>query len=378
MKKTLSHPERRPRGFTLLEVLIAFAVLGLGLIMIAAIFPAALLEHSRTVDRSRALDLAANAEALLHNRIDPTRLYVNSADLAAGFDSPWYAIPFHNMTADRAPTNLPNGGLSGWDNARDYPHNVNAPTRTQRYYAAINNTPNFVNAPQLFGLDYLSDRVLPITDELANTATNRLVWHGFYRTTASGTRHFAIAVCKQRQNDEFARQRLDVADASTQSTPYEVPRVLQQDIFGSVATPRTRFPVPWRVNVCRSPNSQLLYIPRIQENAAFQNFMNDAIPLARLAPRGSKLLIQGRTYNTSGSGVLDFPGGRILTVSDTGTPAGGATDNTIQILEDISDIPAYDLNADGFTFDVWLFPPPIVGQNSFENEPPVLEWKVSL
>ncbi len=369
MIRTLSRIRPVRRGFTLLEVMIAFAVLGIGLIMVAAIFPAALLEHSRTIDQSRALDEAAKAETMLHNRINPKRLYVDNVALANGFDSPWYAIPFHNMTVGATPLDLDGDGVqdNGWDNALYPPLPRGTPYPTQTFYAGLNNTPTFANPVQLFGLDYLSDTVLPRTDEIANASNNRLVWHGFYRTTASGTRHFAVAVCKQRQNKNFARQDIS---ATLPADRYGNPKVDQRqlndianDTGGPSVLSRTRFPVPWRVTVGRLPNSKTLTIP---------NLLADGTPLARLAPRGAKLLIQGRTYTNQGGGVLDFPGGRVLTVLDT----DGL--NKIQILEDISDIEAFDVGNEGFRFDVWLFPPSIVGQNGFENESPVLEWKVSL
>lgn len=373
MTSTLSTTIRRPRrGFTLLEVLIAFAVLGLGLIMIAAIFPAALLEHSRTVDRSRAQDLATDAESLLHNRIDPRRLYVNNLDLANGYDSPWYAIPSHNMGVSNLPVVIDtNGNVSAWDNAVYPPTDVTKPFPTEIYYAGLNGTPPYANPVQLFGLDYLSDIVLPRTNEIVNTASNRLVWHGFYRTMASGTRHFAVAVCKQRQNKEYARQAITFPFPEDRN--YTDPRILNVDLLnatnGSVIpvpdNGRTRFPVPWRVTVGRLPNSQVLTIPGL-------TIVNIGTALAKIAPRGSKLLIHGRTRTISGSGVLDFPGGRVLTVVDTDSL------NRVQVLEDISDIQAYDATGEGFSFDVWMFPPPIVGKSSFENESPIIEWKVSL
>ncbi|MCA9256815.1 MAG: prepilin-type N-terminal cleavage/methylation domain-containing protein, partial [Phycisphaerales bacterium] len=233
MNATLSHMKRRPRrGFTLLEVTIAFAVLGLGLIMIAAIFPAALLEHSQTVDRSRALDLATNAETLIHNRVDPRKLYVDNVALASGFDSPWYAIPFFNMDAT-GPVAIVNGRETSWDNAI-YPrfdHDSDPTTPnvypTQVYYSQLNNTPisYFVNLPQLFGVDYLSDTVLPRTADLSAASTNRLMWQGFYRTMASGTKQYSIAVCKIRQNKQYARQVVSSVDA------YANPRILDADLM---------------------------------------------------------------------------------------------------------------------------------------------------
>jgi len=185
----------------------------------------------------------------------------------------------------------------------------------------------------------------------------RLFWQGFYRTMASGTRHFAVAVCRVSQNDVFARQDPTLTD------PYGNPGALMDDLAGTGSI-TTRFPVPWRVTVARRPGSQILTMPNIAS-------ANAATALGKLAPRGSKMLIHTRSYANTGGGVLDFPGGRILTVVDTDGR------NSVQILEDMSDIQAYDPSGDGFRFDVWVFPPHVTG-GAFSNEPPVLEWKVSL
>ncbi|MCA9256863.1 MAG: hypothetical protein KDA33_14540, partial [Phycisphaerales bacterium] len=128
---------------------------------------------------------------------------------------------------------------------------------------------------------------------------------------------------------------------------------------------RTQYPTPWRVTVGRLPNSQILTIPGL-------TIPNIGTALAKLAPRGAKILIHGRSYTNTGGGVLDFPGGRVLTVVDTDGR------DRVQVLEDIGDIEAYDPSGEGFRFDVWVYPPPIVGKRSFQGESPVIEWKVSL
>ena len=331
----------RVRGFTLLETLIAFGVLGIGLVMLAAIFPAALVEHRRTIDRSRAMDLATKAEVMLHSRINPRALYVDNVTLANGFDSPWYALPTVNM---------PDGftGVQGsWEDG----------LQTRAYFAALNLTPPGANPIQLFGTDLTTDRVLPRFNEDMDRGRHRLSWQGFYRTMASGTRHFAIAVCRISSSDVFARQDEGLAD------PFGDPGARMTDLGGN-GNHLVRFPAPWRVTVGRKPGSQILTIPNIAT-------VDAATTLAKLAPRGSKLHIHGRSYTNTGGGVLDFPGGRILTVVDTDGR------NAVQILEDMSDIEAYDASGEGFRFDVWVFPPHISG-GAFSNEPPVIEWKVSL
>lgn len=56
---------RRPRGFSLVEILIALAILAVGLVSVFALFGAATMTHRRGVDHTNVglLSLAALAEA---------------------------------------------------------------------------------------------------------------------------------------------------------------------------------------------------------------------------------------------------------------------------------------------------------------------------
>jgi len=367
------------RGFTLLEMTVAVGVLGVGLIMVAAFFPAALLEHQRTVDDARALNLSAKAEAMLHNRLNPEQLYVDQFALAAGFDSPWYALPFVNMRVlpDITATNI----RREWD-----PANVNTavgncldPDVTQVYYNLLNNIPIppanpcvQPNPVQLFGLDYLTDRVLPRTAARVQEEADRLAWYGFYRTLASGKRDYAAVICKPRKDRQYAVQ--DLSD--TPENNFGTPRVRIEN-----PTVNRFFPVPWRVTVGRIPGTNIL---------ANQNVANilGGVNIDSLAPRGSKIMLHGRARTFTGGGVLDFPLGRILTVVEASPPGGVDTRSRIRILEDISDIPAFDPAGEGFRFDIWVFPPAVSIRTTaggspgitpvFEDESPVLRWKVGL
>lgn len=367
------------RGFTLLEMTVAVGVLGVGLIMVAAFFPAALLEHQRTVDDARALNLSSKAETMLHNRLNPDLLYVDQFALAAGFDSPWYAIPFVNMRV--RPDNTITNNRREWD-----PTNVNGalgncldPDVTQVFYNLLNNVPIPATNPcaqpnpvQLFGLDYLSDRVLPRNAARVQEDADRLAWYGFYRTLASGKRDFAAVVCKPRKDRQYAVQ--DLSD--TPENNYGTPRV-------RIETPTVNrfFPVPWRVTVGRIAGTNVL---ANQNNATVPGGVN----IDALAPRGSKIMLHGRARTFSGGGVLDFPLGRILTVVEASPPGPGDNRSRIRILEDISDIPEFDPSGDGFRFDIWVFPPAVNLRTTasgspavvpvFEDESPVLRWKVGL
>ena len=59
-------------GFSLLEMMIAIAVLGIGLVMVAAIFPVALDQHRRSADETLALQHAYQGRAIIRAKIEPT------------------------------------------------------------------------------------------------------------------------------------------------------------------------------------------------------------------------------------------------------------------------------------------------------------------
>lgn len=60
----------RPIGFTLVEVLMATVILALGLIGVAAVFPAVIAQQKRADDLTQAVSAAAGGEAVLSSRMD--------------------------------------------------------------------------------------------------------------------------------------------------------------------------------------------------------------------------------------------------------------------------------------------------------------------
>jgi Tfp pilus assembly protein PilV len=62
------------RGFSFAEVLFAVAVLGIGFIMVAAIFPAAILQTQAAIDETVGTTVARNggAQIALNNRMNRT------------------------------------------------------------------------------------------------------------------------------------------------------------------------------------------------------------------------------------------------------------------------------------------------------------------
>ncbi len=305
---------RRQCGFSLIETSIAISILGLGLLMMAAIFPFALTQHRQSADRAQALDLVSQAEAMLHNRLNAEALWFDPSFLDDGVDSPWNVLPMANIDVNVT---------GNWVDLTNYSAELNGRAPLPANFSEL----------QLLGTDILSDRIVPINDAQAAKAAMRLAWIGFYRQMANGTRAYTAAICKQQRNQVFLRQFVDTSLPIT-------------DRFRDPATTglRLRLPAPWRVTVSRQPGTQIL-------------FNNPTVPatqlgLAQLAPRGSKIMILG--FPVGGA-----PAGRILTVAET------EGSNRILILEDLGNIT--------FDFDVWLFPPAPGARHS-----PLLEWKVSL
>src|SRR5262245_59888091 len=185
----------RARAFSLLEGAVALTILGIGLIMIAAIFPVALSQHRDSVDLARASELATKSGAVLKARFSDTSLWTNS-DPSVN-PSQWYMLPVPSLAA----------GAATWDGMANYGNLINR-------YRAID-APS-TNPPVLTAMDILSDRLAPFstaiplspfTDDEFGVAANRGVWFGFYRKLDTLTT-FAAAVCKQRRGQTFAEQDL--------------------------------------------------------------------------------------------------------------------------------------------------------------------------
>ncbi|MEK6644604.1 MAG: prepilin-type N-terminal cleavage/methylation domain-containing protein [Planctomycetota bacterium] len=354
------------RAFSLLETSIAVAILGVGLIMVAAVFPVALSQHQSSTDQAAALELVSKAEALLEARINKNLLYV-PASVLAGTDSPWYMLPTMSIKV----------GAPAWD---VMPQPYTFPPTTSLYanlisgFNAATNHGNIfgflptVDYPSIplfsqrqtfpFGLDQLSDHTItPIGDEALQEAPNRLIWYGFYRRLANGTFRYAVVVCKQRRGQVFSEQDMSVVDSSlppAYQMPFNVPTGL---------VPDRRLPVPWRVTVGYFGGHQIT-------NRPISPVLGSASPLSQLAPVGAKVMIQGTSYPNGVNSIL-VPAGRVLTVSRI------VDDTTVEVVEDISDLPGLLLNGTGTPFDVWVVPPAVEGALS-NKESPVLLWRANL
>ncbi|MFQ5424850.1 MAG: prepilin-type N-terminal cleavage/methylation domain-containing protein [Phycisphaerae bacterium] len=338
----------RRRGLSLLELMIAVGILGVGLIMVAAIFPVAITQHKENIEHARAIELINKAKAVLHSRFDGSQLWVNP-NLSAGQDSPWYTLPVANLEV----------GATTWDamlvGGLNYADRVNGVAGT----GGLGGQPsgNFVAGLIIAGLDPLSDRLAPnptmspFADSEFMEVPNRFAWIGFYRHLATGTFQFAAAICKQSRNDRFVQQNVFSIPGAATATG-----VLR------------RLPVPWRVTVgYNAPTNRLLSLAVATEG------------IGELAPRGSRIMIAGWVGNPA----FTVPTGRVLTVTsvyDSFNSSGNANPNpkAIEVLEDIRDLP----DGSVATFDVWVFPPPVVGGNAsdarFGKDSPLVEWKMNL
>ncbi|HUW83010.1 MAG TPA: prepilin-type N-terminal cleavage/methylation domain-containing protein [Phycisphaerae bacterium] len=84
-------------GFSLLEMMIAIAVLGIGLVMVAAIFPVALDLHRRSADETLALQHAYQARAIIRAKIAPTLTDPTNTLLPHNTKGQFFVVPFQSL-----------------------------------------------------------------------------------------------------------------------------------------------------------------------------------------------------------------------------------------------------------------------------------------
>ncbi len=360
-------PAARRPGISLLECTIAFTILGVGLIMVAAVFPVALSQHQASTDQARVIEMVSKADAMIRAKVDPSSLWVHPDYLPpggalVGLDSPWYLLQSVNLSR----------GQDCWD---AMPQGVGP---TQEFYANLIDGDNPVdafpgNATVFLGLDVISDKLAPFTamrggsacsttgfgwllpsaspftDEEFMEAPNRLAWYGFYRRRASGATEYAVAVCKQRRGQLFAEQDVTRPSATSDLAGFQTDR---------------RLPVPWRVLVAWP-------IGNVLTNAPDGVLLQGTIGLSVLAPVGTKIMVRGGV-DSNAAPVPTVAAGTVLTVTDV------IDDHTLEFTGDVSGLPLYNFAPGQFVaFDVWLFPP-AVGGAAVDVHSPLLDWKVPL
>ncbi len=348
LKSRMNH-----KSFTILELTIAIGILGIGLIMIAAIFPVALFQHSRNLDQLRSTQITGKAKAHI-SRLSSMDLWVDPIHEVGGqlvhLNSPWYLIPY---------TNLPIGS-DKWDAMI-----ISVPWAPNETYADVinglvdNNANISGNAARghiLTSIDIFDDRVAgnpndPIhhfTENQLMEQSNRFMWFGFYKHLAIGINTYGFVICKHIRGS-YAEQNLT---------------------FGTFAYAQTtklrHIPVPWRVTVAYDRKSKRIF-----------NHSTDDEGLGELAPPGSRFIIHGST-NPPG---VDVPTGCGLTVSnvfDTVTSNGNVLPDP-RAIEFIEDYFLPDFVTTGVAFDIWVFPPPVIGLSpdvQFGRKSPVFRWQM--
>ena len=375
---------RRP-AFSLLEIMIAIGVLGIGLIMVAAIFPIALTQHRDSIEKSRSLDMLNKAEALLRSRIDASRLTSDSF-VQPGSDSPWYMLPMANLTVN-------SNGLNAWDRmpaTTPYfnPIELNPALAEFGIYANCLNgcrpaltfgatdlgfAANAFSWTGMPSLEQLSDRkapsidsLSPMTDSEFQSLENRFAWVGFYRRLAGGATRYTVAVNRILRDERYAEQDMTTLGVAGPG-------------FGPQAggNPR-RLPVPWRLTVGYDPVAKRMF--------------NTAAPegLGELAPPGARIMIGGLVWRNAPSlfTMPTAPAGRIFTVTNVfdNTNDGIENPNIVDFLEDPTGLPTFDIVNDPpeeqYSFDIIVFPPPFVDVNGtnvrFARKSPLIQWKVNL
>ncbi len=377
--------------------MIAIGVLGIGLIMVAAIFPVALTQHKDSIEKSRSLDMLDKAAALIAARIDAGNLWVATPpaammanppadDVKPGADSPWYMLPTSNLPVngtvwDRMPANSPLFSPlepSGLVEYGIYSNCLNLCRNANTY--GFSDSGQRGNAYSWFAipsLELLSDRKAPLNDSLSpmddaafQSIENRFAWVGFYRKMAGGSTRSAVAVNRILRNERYAEQDM-------MSLGSGGPGFMPQGGGNSLR----RLPVPWRVTVGYDPNTKRLF--------------NTANPegLGELAPPGSKIMVGGFVWRNAlvlppAPAMPIAPAGRILTVTNVydNTNDGTENPNLVDFLEDPAGLPTFDALNDPadqqYFFDVIVFPPPVVdiigGNLRFGRKSPLIQWKVNL
>jgi len=79
-------------GFTLIEVLVATIILSLGLIGIAAIFPAVIVQQQRSNDQAQSVSVSLSAEAALSNRLSALGSSIRHPGRGLPYEDGWVRI----------------------------------------------------------------------------------------------------------------------------------------------------------------------------------------------------------------------------------------------------------------------------------------------
>jgi len=212
------------RAFSLLEIMIAIGILGIGLVMVAAIFPVALDQHRRSTDDVMGNLVAANAEAYLGGLAKP-------AELLGG--ALVHAYPF--VTLDATATRFDLGGANG------YIDEINGKLGGIRGSGSPPSWISFATRDIIYPVPSEARIPLPASFTALLDEQTRYVWLAFARGGGATTGNaYIVFVCRRRPGQQFARQNLSQLSSSKSVEPL---------IGGDLS-----LPVPWQFDVETVPD----------------------------------------------------------------------------------------------------------------------------
>ncbi|MGC8561467.1 MAG: type IV pilus modification PilV family protein [Phycisphaerae bacterium] len=124
--KNLSAAHRRHAGFSMIEILFAIAILALGLLMIAAVFPVAIKWTQQDANKTIGQIIANNAIGIIETKYNASNLTGISTNLAP--------LPGIVTTGTTAGTLTLNDRTYEFGSYSPYPAPALAPTNTSHYY----------------------------------------------------------------------------------------------------------------------------------------------------------------------------------------------------------------------------------------------------
>jgi hypothetical protein len=298
-------------------MMIAIAVLGIGLVMVAAIFPVALDQHRRSADETLALQHAYQARAIIRAKIEPTLTDPTNTLLKHSTKGQFFVVPFQSFPLGFPLGEDPNKPINTDLTPVDLAIDVN--------YAAFLNGDSPADGLSPVVLRVWSDTCGP-PKQFADASgvpredlkeRPRYVWYAFYRfnnpTADPSDVTWFVGVCRVT-GGTYA------PDPGAPAPP--------------VGPSDSQLPYPWRIALSVSPTS----LQQLTSTAPLLQRDGTTLQL----PRGAKLFSQAT--------------GMLYTVVKT-LPAGSVAPTGVELREQVS-------TKERATGAYWIFPPPLGGSES--------------
>ena len=358
-------------GFSLLELLIASVILGLGLIMVATMFPVALNQHRLSAQQIMATQAALGAKRLVKSHlvphIDPLRRYrspntwpINALgpdlrDINGDGTTNQFEATSRGPIRWDPPLGGSFAGASRW-------HLMHFETiltgervgvePASRYYE-----PTLSYADEQNGAQSEIGRQRPAWFHIADTvsppvrfptggslagewAESSYVWYVFYQRPSpdptSTALAYYVAVCRVGGGAEFLFQDLQRPQSSGAGGTMrrDAGRVDPQPASTKL---RSRLPIPWLIPAAPPTPGDRNTLTEADNNGRPKPWTN-GVTLSQLAPRGARLIGQttGTVYTVIASPSPNDPNG-----------------HSVEVLPPLPQVPSEELK-------IWLFPPPVV------------------